>query len=105
MTLQEIKEIELTELEKKVVDYFNFNYKDLESNLQDNANFVDFSDVEGIEAKVLRGVFSSLIKKGIIFYAEDCDVFYISNTGVILFFLINYPEEVEKADLSNWVEK
>ncbi len=81
----------LTDYEKKVVDYFAFNYQTLYENCCDNANFVSIDEVETsekISKKVLRGVFSSMIKKGLICDGEgngvDDDVF-TSNIGELLF--------------------
>lgn len=95
--MKTLENFKLTDLEKIVVNkYFGFNYNDLESNLDDNANWVDFYSVEEIESKILRGVFSSLVQKELIFFAE-CDegTYYISDLGVILWFYLNDKKEFE----------
>lgn len=88
----------LTDFEKTCFDYFNFNYEDMKTNLEDNANFVDFYDItDEIPARQLRGVFSSLEKKELIFYA-DCDegTYYISSLAVACWFFINERETFDK---------
>lgn len=99
MTIEELKNFKLTDLEKKCFDYFCFNYKDLESNLDDNANFVDFYDVD-MEHKVLRGVFSSLEQKGLIFFAE-CDegTYYLSYLAVLLYFYLYERKAFEECSV------
>ena len=88
----------LTEMEKKCFDHFCLNYDDLQTNLEDNANFVDFYDVaKEIPARQLRGVFSSLEKKELIFYA-DCDegTYYVTGLAVACWFYMKDKEEYDK---------
>ena len=88
----------LTDFEKKCFKYFCFNYEDMKTNLQDNANFVDFYDiVNEIPARQLRGVFSSLEKKDLIFYA-DCDegTYYITSLAIACWFYMNDKESFDK---------
>lgn len=88
----------LTDFEKQCFTKFAFNYESLESNLLDNANFVDFADcAELIPAKKLRGVFSSLEKKDLIFFAE-CDetTYYITGLAVACWFYINDKDWFDK---------
>jgi hypothetical protein len=88
----------LTDFEKTCFDYFAFNYQSLAGNLEDNANWVDFADcTEKIPAKQLRGVFSSLEKKELIFFAE-CDetTYYITGLAVACWFYMNDKEEFDK---------
>ena len=88
----------LTEMEKKCFDYFCFNYNDLKTNLEDNANFVDFDDCLQIApARQMRGVFSSLIKKDLIFFA-DCSetTYYITSLAVACWFYMHDREEYDK---------
>ena len=75
-----------TDLEKKVIEQIgNFlNYETLEENLNDNATAFWFSEIEGIEKKRLRGVVSSLEKKGLI-YQDDVNgdpMFMVTSTGL-----------------------
>ena len=90
----------LTELERKCFDHFALNYEDLATNLEDNANWVDFADCEkDIPANQLRGVYSSLIKKDLIFFAE-CDetTFYVTGLAVACWFYMNDKTEYDKCD-------
>lgn len=86
----------LTDYEKKVVSHFEFNYKTMMENCEDNANFVSIdwvAEAENISKKQLRGVFSSMIKKGLIFDGEgigvDDDVFYLAYKGIAVYFYID----------------
>lgn len=91
----------LTDFEKKVFDYFELNYKDLETNLEDNANFVDFEWVaKEIPAKQLRGVWSSLEKKELIFFA-DCGetTYYTSGLAVACWFYMFERKAFEECPL------
>lgn len=88
----------LTDFEKKCFNYFNFNYSSMAENLSDNANFVDFYDItDEIPARQLRGVFSSLEKKELIFYA-DCDegTYYITHLAVACWYYIKKREKFDK---------
>lgn len=88
----------LTDFEREVFDYFELNYSDLETNLEDNANFVDFGWVaKTIPTKQLRGVWSSLEKKDLIFFAE-CDetTYYTSGLAVACWFYMFKRDEFEK---------
>ena len=90
----------LTDFEKVCFEHFALNYKDLATNLEDNANWVDFADcAEDIPARQLRGVFSSLEKKDLIFYAE-CDetTYYVTGLAVACWFYIHDKEEFDKCD-------
>ena len=94
----------LTDYEKKVVSHFEFNYKTMIENCDDNANFVSIdwvAEAENISKKILRGVFSSLIKKGLIFDGEgaiggvDDDVFYLSYKGIAVYFYIDDKKDFD----------
>ena len=88
----------LTDFEKICFEHFTLNYQTLAGNLEDNANWVDFKDcTEQIPANQLRGVFSSLEQKGLIFFAE-CDetTYYISGLAVACWFYMNDKAEFDK---------
>lgn len=88
----------LTDFEKICFDKFALNYQTLAGNLEDNANWVDFADCSAdIPPKQLRGVFSSLEKKELIFFAE-CDetTYYITGLAVACWFYMNDKAEFDK---------
>lgn len=88
----------LTDFEKICFDKFALNYQTLAGNLEDNANWVDFADCsEVIPPRQLRGVFSSLEKKELIFFAE-CDetTYYITGLAVACWFYMNDKTEFDK---------
>ena len=92
----------LTDYEKRVIKYFEFNYSTLYENCCDNANFVSIdyvSEEEKISKKILRGVFSSLIKKGLIMDGEgwgvDDDVFYLEYRGIAVYFYIDDKKDFD----------
>jgi hypothetical protein len=94
----------LTDMEQKTIKHFALNYNDMMSNISDNANFVSIdyvSEEEHISKKQLRGVFSSLIKKGLIFDGEgaiggvDDDLFYTDSLGIAVFFYIYDKKEYD----------
>lgn len=94
----------LTEMERKTIKHFELNYRGMIDNISDNANFVSIdyvSEAEKISKKQLRGVFSSLIKKGLIFDGEgaiggvDDDLFYTDSLGIAVYFYIYDKEQYD----------
>jgi len=87
-----------TELEKKVISRFGFffNYRNAEDEISDNAGAFGADEivkVTGIDSKVLRGVLSSLIKKGLInygdYYDENDYFFVFTEFGINEYYRLN----------------
>ena len=100
------KIMEYTELEKKVIETFGsyLNYESLEDNLNDNATFFTFTEAEiltEIKPEQLKGVISSLVKKGIC-YIDDSTIysinyeslFLVTNAGVETYYRLKEEENV-----------
>lgn len=106
---EEKKEVEqkgnYTDLEMLVIKNFEngFNYGELEDELSDNACSLSFNELKpkGYSNKQIRGVVSSLIKKGLLFFddwtgIDSCYPFRVTELGLIEYYKLFRHEEYEK---------
>lgn len=96
-----------TENEIKVIKQFNLNYDNLSSELSDNA-FDEIAKLTGIAPRSLRGIMTSLIKKGIIYkYRYDDDIkgfmYRVTDDGIREYFTIGLKKDKADEDERNEV--
>ena len=94
-----------TALEMLVIKNFEngFNYGELENELADNACVLSFNELKpkGYSNKQVRGVVSSLIKKGLLFFddwdgIDSCYPFRITELGLIEYYKLFRHDDYEK---------
>ena len=98
-------EVNYTALEMLVIKNFEngFNYGELENELSDNACTLSFNELKpkGYSNKQIRGVVSSLIKKGLLFFDNwsGIDSYYpfrITELGLIEYYKLFRHDDYEK---------
>ena len=75
----------LTFLETTVIAAFNTNYSNAEDEKADNAScgsVVQIAKTTGLTLPVVKGVFSSLVKKGLIFDYNEDSIFGLTDNGI-----------------------
>jgi len=81
-----------TENEMKIIETIGWvlNYESLESNIEDNCTIIGLVEAkkQGIDAKQARGIFSSLVKKGLIWDDDDLQHgdFWVNEKGLREYF-------------------
>lgn len=91
--------IELTELEKKIVEnfVFSFNYNDAESEKSANAVIIDFDEIQcatKLSKNVIKGILGSLTKKEIVIPCNEPDpelknCYWVTDLGIDSYYQVS----------------